>query len=96
MSTTPEVKEMLLQQLLPRLPLLPLHPKPKYFHFPYCSPYITQTSCPSHPSVLPLLFSEHPDHVLEKPEWGKKPKLKTNRILKMEGNYKPSPIWSTD
>lgn len=46
-STTPEVKEMLLQQLLCRFPLLPLHPETKYFNFPYCCPHIRQTRTPA-------------------------------------------------
>lgn len=55
MSTTPEVKEMLLQQLLTRFPLLPLHPESKYFIFSFSLLFPThdtdqQDSCPSHPS----------------------------------------------
>ena len=100
MSTTPAVKEMLLQQLLPRFPLLPLNLETKHFNFSYRFPHITQTSRTSALASLSAYFpsssQEDRDHVLEKAEWGGKSKPKTSWILEMEGNYKPSPIWSTD
>lgn len=73
---------MLLQQLLLRCPLLPLNLETKHFNFSYRCQHTTQTSMTSALASLSVYFlsssQEHCDCVLEKAEWGRKPKPKTN------------------